>query len=180
MNKVNGKKKGSAALRTALAGMLSALSVVILFAGYATGVMDLCAIAAASFLTAVSVVELGGAYPYLMWIAVSVISFWLVPGEMAAGYLLFGGIYPMLKMYFERLPRVLEWVVKLLYGGAVLAALYALTRFVFMIPSEANWVMIGLAIGYAVFFVLFDYALSVAMTLYMRRLRPKLKFLKRL
>jgi len=173
-------KKGSAALRTALAGMLAALSVVVLFAGYATGIMDLTALAATALLSAVSVVELGGAYPYLIWAVVSVISFMIVPGEIAAGYLLFGGIYPVLKMYFERLPRVLEWVVKLCYGALVLAALWLLSKFVFGVPDEAKWMMIGLAVGYALFFVLFDYALSVAITLYMRRLRPKLKFLKRL
>lgn len=174
------KKKSSPALKVALAGLLAALSVVILFAGYATGVMDLTAIAAASVLSAIAVVELGGAYPYLIWGVVSVITFMLVPGELAAGYLLFGGIYPILKMYFERLPRPIEWVAKLLYGAVVLGTLYLLSRFVFMIPSEANWMMIALAVGYAVFFILYDYALSVAMTLYMKRLRPKLPFLKKI
>lgn len=167
-------------MRTALAGMLAALSVVILFAGYATGVMDLTAIAASSVLTAIAVVELGGIYPYLIWAVVSVISFLMVPGELAAGYLLFGGIYPMLKLYFERLPRVLEWVVKLSYGAVVLAAMYLLSKFVFGIPDEAGWLMVGLAFGYAVFFVLYDYAISVAMTLYTKKLRPKLTFLKKL
>ncbi len=174
------KKRGSAAKRAALAGMLSALSVVILFAGYATGVMDLTAIAVSSVLTAIAVVELGGVYPYLVWATVSVISFLLVPGELAAGYLLFGGIYPMLKMYFEKLPRALEWMVKLLYGTVILGVLYLLSRFVFGIPREAGWLMIGLAVGYGVFFVLYDYALSVAMTMYMRRIRPKLTFLRKM
>ncbi len=180
MGMIPKKKNGSPALRTALAGMLAALSAAVLFAGYATGVMDLTAIAAASLLSAISVVELGGVYPYLIWVSVSVISFMTVPGEVAAGYLLFGGIYPMLKMYFEKLPRVLEWVAKLCYGAVVLAVLWVLSKFVFGIPDEAGWVMIGLGVGYALFFVLFDYALSVAITMYMVKLRPKLRFLRRL
>ena len=160
--------------------MLAALSAVVLFAGHVTGIMDLTAIAAAALLSAISVVELGGVYPYLIWAAVSVISFMTVPGEVASGYLLFGGIYPILKLYFERLPRVLEWVAKLCYGAVVLGTLWALTKFLFDGFDEPKFVMIGLGVGYALFFVLFDYALSVAITLYMRRLRPKLSFLRRL
>ena len=95
MNMMPKKKKGSPALRTALAGMLAALSVVVLFAGFVTGIMDLTAIAAAALLSAISVIELGGAYPYLIWAVVSVISFMILPGEVASGYLLFGGIYLM-------------------------------------------------------------------------------------
>ena len=174
------KKKGSAAIRVALAGMLVALSVVILFAGYATGVMDLTAIAAASVLSAIAVVELGGIYPYLVWGAVSAVAFMLVPGSLAAGYFIFGGIYPMLKMQFEKLPRIIEWVVKLLYGAAVLVVLYFASKLLFGEVMETGWIMIGLAVGYGLFFILYDYALSVAMTLYMVRLRPKLTFLKKL
>ena len=161
--------------------MLAALSVVVLFIGTVTGVMDLTGICVASAFTAIAVVELGGAYPWLIWAVVSVISFILLPDKsIAAAYALFGGVYPMLKLYFERLGRIAEWAAKLGYGGAVLAALYALTRFVFGIPQESGVLMIGLGVGYAVFFVIYDYALSVAMTLYVQRLRPKLTFLRRL
>lgn len=173
------KKNGAA--RTALAGMLAALSVVVLFLGTATGVMDLTGICVASAFTAVAVVELGGAYPWLIWGVVSVLAFILLPDKsIAAAYMLFGGVYPMLKLYFERLGRILEWSAKLGYGGLVLGVLYVLSRFVFGIPQETGWLMIGLGVGYAVFFVVYDYALSVAMTMYMRRLRPKLTFLRKM
>lgn len=161
--------------------MLAALSVVVLFIGTVTGVMDLTGICVASAFTAIAVVELGGAYPWLIWAVVSVISFILLPDKsIAAAYALFGGVYPMLKLYFERLGRIAEWAAKLGYDGAVLAALYALSRFVFGIPQETGVLMVGLGVGYAVFFVIYDYALSVAMTLYVQRLRPKLTFLRRL
>lgn len=161
--------------------MLAALSAVVLFLGTMTGVMDLTGICVASAFTAVAVVELGGAYPWLIWGVVSVISFILLPDKsIAAAYALFGGIYPMLKLYFERLGRIAEWAAKLCYGGLVLGVLYVLSRFVFGIPQETGWLMIGLGVGYAVFFVVYDYALSVAMTMYMRRLRPKLTFLRKI
>lgn len=173
------KKNGSA--RTALAGMLAALSVVVLFIGAVTGVMDLTGICVASAFTAIAVVELGGAYPWLIWAVTTVISFILLPDKsVAATYALFGGVYPMLKLYFERLSRIAEWAAKLGYGVVVLGVLYALSRFVFGIPQETGWLMMGLGVGYAVFFVVYDYALSVAMTMYMRRLRPKLTFLRKM
>ncbi len=174
------KKKNNAA-RTALAGMLSALGVVLLFAGNVTSVLDLTGICAASLLTAVAVVELGGAYPYLVWAVTGAIAFIILPDKsVAAGYVLFGGIYPMLKLRFERFGRILEWTAKVMYGAAVLGVLYALSKFVFGIPDESLPVMIGLFAGYAVFFVIYDYALSVAMTIYVRRIRQKLTFLRKL
>lgn len=161
--------------------MLAALGAAVLFIGTVTGIMDLTGLCVASLFTAIAVVELGGAYPYLIWAVTGVISLFILPDKsVAAGYVLFGGIYPMLKLYFERLGRILEWAAKLGYGAVVLGALYALSRFVFGIPQETGWLAIGLGVGYAVFFVIYDYALSVAMTLYMRRLRPKLTFLRKM
>lgn len=174
------KKEKSSAGKIALAGMLAALGVVILFAGYATGIMDLTALAVSSVLTAIAVVELGGAYPYLVWAVTGVLAFILIPGPLAAEYVIFGGIYPMLKIHFERFGRILEWVAKLTYGAVVLGVMYLLSRFIFGDLEETGLLLVALGVGYAVFFVVYDYALSVAMTVYMRRLRPKLTFLKRL
>ena len=86
----------------------------------------------------------------------------------------------MLKIVFERFSRVLEWTAKLSYGAVVLGVMYVLSKFIFGDLEETGLLLIGLGVGYAVFFVVYDYALSVAMTTYMRRLRPKLTFLKRL
>lgn len=160
--------------------MLAALGVVILVAGFASGIMDLTALAVSSVLTAIAVVELGGAYPYLVWAVTGVLALIIIPGPLAAEYLIFGGIYPMLKIVFERFSRVLEWAAKLTYGAVVLGIMYILSKFLFGDLEETGLLLIGLGVAYAVFFVIYDYALSVAMTTYMRRLRPKLTFLKRL
>ncbi len=174
-------RKVNKAARTALAGMLSALGVVLLFIGAVTGVMDLTGICAASLLSAIAVVELGRGYPYLIWAVTGTVAFILLPDKtVAVGYALFGGIYPMLKLYFERLGRFAEWAAKLGYGAAVLGLMYVLSKFVFGLPDDTLPIMIGLAVGYGVFFVIYDYALSVFMTVYMSRIRPKLTFLKRL
>lgn len=170
------------AARTAFAGMLSALSVVVLFLGYATGVLDLCAVAVTSVLVAVTMAEIGGAYPYLVWAVTSVISFVILPDKLLAfEYLLFGGIYPILKLYFEKIhSRFLEWIVKFGYGAAVFLCLYLLSRFVLVAEVESGVLLWVLIFGYAVFFAAFDRALTVALTLYALKLRPKLTFLKKL
>ena len=174
------KKRNNTAARTALAGMLASLGAVALLVGAYSGVMDLTGLCIASVFTAIAVVELGGAYPYLIWAVVSVIGFVLLPDKtIAAAYTLFGGIYPVLKLYFERLPRLFEWVAKLVYFAAVLGILYVLAKFVFMIPDEGDVLEVILAVGYVLVFLLYDYTLSVAMTAYMRRIRPKLGFLRR-
>lgn len=176
------RNTGKTAARTALAGMLAALSTVVLFLGYATGVFDLCALAVTSMLVVIAMIELGGAYPYLVWAVTSVISLVILPEKLIAlEYILFGGIYPILKLYFERLrPRWLEWAVKLSYAAAVLAVLYALSRFVLGLPMESGALAWALLAAYIVFFAALDRALTVSLTLYIVKVRPKLPFLKKL
>lgn len=176
------RNTGKTAARTALAGMFSALSVVVLFLGYATGVLDLCAVAVTSMFIAVSMIELGGAYPYLVWAVTSVISLVILPDKLfALEYILFGGIYPILKLYFERIRRRwLEWVVKLAYAAAVLAVLYAMSRFVLGLPMETGVLAWALLVSYVVFFAAFDRSLTVTLTWYVIKIRPKLTFLKKL
>ncbi len=180
-----GKKKTGAAAkaaRTAFAGVMTGLTVVVLFLGNASGVLDLCAVAVTSFFVMLCVEETGGVYPFLVWAASSVLSLVLLPDkQLFLEYALFGGIYPILKLYFEKIPsRVLEWCAKLAYAAASFTAVWALSKFVLHLPDESRTLTYVLTALYLVAMIIYDFALTAAVTAYRLRLRPKLKFLNRL
>lgn len=156
--------------------MISALSVVLLYLGALAEMLDLSVAALASFAVVFAVIELGGAYPYLIWACVSALSLLILPVKFPAlVYLLFAGVYPILKSKFERLRPVLSWALKILVFELALLLLYLLSRFVFMIedmPFAFDLLFFALANAA---FVLYDVAMSKIILLYVVKLRKRLK-----
>lgn len=159
------------------AAILAALSFVFLFVGAATSILDLTAIVAASACSVIAVIELRGAYPYLVWIVTSIISLLLLPDKfVAVEYILFGGIYPILKRYMERLPRLVSWVAKLVFFNVILTAAIATAKLIMNLPDDYGMVFsIPVYFFGNVFFVISDFALSLIVTLYIVKLRKQLK-----
>ncbi len=136
----------------ALSAALVALSVILMYLGALSGVLDIAALYAASLLLVFSVIEFGGVWPWLTYAATAVLAvFLLSPSSFTAWeYVLVIGLLPMLKAYFEKLPRPVALVLKfvafnLLFGGTL-----TLFYLVFKMPLEAETVF-GLAIpAYAI------------------------------
>ena len=158
---------------------MSALCFIILLLGSIITVMDLSCAAAASLLIIFCVIELGGYYPYLVWLTVSFISLLMLPDKFGALiFALFTGIYPILKSYIERLPGAISWLLKLLIFNAVLTLIITASRFILGIPAEE--------IDFSVFvygicnltFILFDIALTRLISLYLFKLRKRFKYIK--
>lgn len=165
-----------------LCAILTALSVVLLTLGTLTQVLDLSMAAIVSCFVVLIRIEIGGAYPYLFWAATSLATYLILPSAEGAGLLFAAlGLYPLLKAVLERLPRVLEWILKLLVGAAIIAVFVLLAKFVFMLPDDIlqGWMLpVFCAVALAAF-VLYDVALSRLIVLYSLRIRPKIeRFLK--
>lgn len=173
-----GKSKISTRTRRLTMGaMFTALGVVLLWLGAVIEILDLSLAAIASFLTVLGVIELGGAFPWLVWVATSVLSLLLLPAKFPAlVYLLFAGVYPMVKAIFERRHHILAWVLKLSFFNTALLVLIALCVWVLKLPDT------GLGYTVTVFalangaFVLYDIALGRLILLYLFKIRPKLRF----
>ena len=95
--------------------MLSALGVVVLYLGAIIEVLDLSLAALAPVLVIYVAIELGGSWPWLVYLVTGLLSLLLLPQKFGAVvYLLFTGFYPMVKKWAEqRLPRLLSLAVKL-------------------------------------------------------------------
>ena len=157
------------------AALLSALSFVFMYLGTLTGVMDLCAVVIGSLCCAFAVIELRAFWPWMVCTVTGVLCLLFLPDKfIALEYIALGGLYPILKAYFEKYPKVLSWALKIFSFNVMLTACLLAAKFVLGIPSEE----IGFGILVYVlgngFFVFFDYALTVFISYYLQRLRHRL------
>ena len=168
--------------RLTLSAMLVALGGLMIAVGRYVEIFDLALVIAASFLVAFARLELGGAFPYLVYGATALLAFLLAGISLAVlAYLCFGGIYPILKYPAERyLPRAVAYAVKLIFALISASALTALSYFVlglglrFGIPHY-----IALAVLSVLVFLLYDYTLTRMTERYFISIRPRFsRFLK--
>lgn len=172
--KIDLSKKTS---KTAACGLLSAFAVVLLYLGCLIEPLDLSLTVIASVCVIFTVIEMPGAYPWAVYAVTSALSLLLLPSKLPALYFaLFGGIYPILKEYFERLHPVISWVLKLSSFGTAFLLLVVFVNYVFGIPDTGIGFYPWLMLGSAAVFVLYDIALSRLITMYLLKLRKRLGF----
>ncbi len=168
--------------KVALAGMLCALSLVCMLLTIIP-VMEIGLPVLAGAILIVVVIELGTKWGFLGYAAVAILSLLLAPSfESRILFAVFFGYYPVLKALIERI-RVTAvcWGVKLgLFNLAVGGAYYLLMRLTTMLDPN-DFTILGvylpgmiLLLGNAVF-ILYDVALTRAITAYIRIWQPKLR-----
>lgn len=180
---MNNKSTGNAAKNRkenirniALCAVLSALSIVLLFLGSILDVLDLTCGALASLFVIWAVIEIKGYWPFLIWGVTSLVSMLVLPTKFASVfYLVFCGVYPILKAKFERFNFFLSWLFKLLYANAMIAAFTALTKFVFITADSKLDFTIPIFIFGNLAFIIYDIASSRLITIYIVRLRTAMK-----
>lgn len=158
--------------RTAVSGMVAALSVVIMMLTIIP-VLTYTAPAFAGILLMVIVIEINKKWAFGVYVAVGILSLLLATDkEAAVMYVAFFGYYPIIKAILEsKLPRVAEWLCKFLIFNITMVASYFVIIKVFNIPMEdmnelgKYGPLIFLAMGNVVF-LLFDIALTRLATLY--------------
>jgi len=161
--------------KVALAAILCALSVLMLLLGSILTVLDLTMVCMASLLVMLAVIEIGGGYPYLIWLVTGVLAVLLLPDKFSALlYLLFGGIYPIFKAMFERLHYIVAWVLKLSCFNTMLTMLIFCVMFIFKLPDTELGFTVPVYLVCNVVFVLYDFAATQLITFYLIKLRKLL------
>ncbi len=166
--------------------MTVALGVLFMVLGAAIEVLDLTAVVLASLLVMFIYVELGSPYTWLVWLSTSLLAFVFYPGSlMWLVYLTIFGIYPILKGYIERLPRVLWLVIKAVFINAVLVLLVLFADALVGVPFFGEIgavafipapVMLGiLFVAMNLAFFLYDRMIIVMLHFYEIKIRPKIK-----
>ncbi len=174
--------------KISLAALMAALGVVMMYLGSLLQVLDLTAVALAALLVVLARIELGSPYDWLVYGVTGVLSLMLMGGFnlfAPAFYLLYGGMYPILKAYFEKLPKALIITAKTVYFLVVcfvmVAGAYLFTTWL----TGADFFTEGFsAYTYPLLFALYvlavfvsfvyDMLLTQLIVIYMRRVRPKI------
>lgn len=160
----------------ALSAMFTALGVAILYMGCFIEVMELTVAAVASILILLAVIEMGKSTATLVWLATSILAFLLLPTKfIALEYAFFIGSYPLVKAVTDRMPRVLSWILKLLFVNLALGLLVVVGHYIFGYPIESAWMLVATFLLATVTGVIFDIALTRLVTLYLERLRRVLR-----
>lgn len=166
--------------KVALGGILSALSLVcMILTFFPVSQMGLPALAGAILIPIV--LEIGLKWGWMAYACVSLLSLFVCPSmEAKALFIAFFGYYPILKAVIEKLQKKwLEWGIKLAVFNVTISAAYWLMLTFFGLPADSfevfgvNLPLVILAMG-NVAFVLYDIALTGAITTYIRRFHAKL------
>ena len=173
-------KNHSAVKRTALCGILAAASVALLFLGSYT-VLDLSVVFICALITAVVVVETGNVYSWIFAGVCTALAFLLLPSKLYAfEYMFLGAAYPIIKSICERhlrLPAPVLLVIKVAVLDLMRLACLLLAKYVFTAGEDYYPLGILTMAAGTLVFALFDYVMSRCITLYILKIRPKLKFL---
>lgn len=169
-----------------LSAMVVALSTAFMLLGAVIEVFDLTAVALASVMVAFVYIEIGSPYTWLVWICTTLCTFLLYQhSPMWLIYLVLFGIYPILKGYIERLPRLFWWPIKIVFGNAaflvVLFGISFITGIPIIDPNQSFFGLTGWVIYLAtgilmnVAMIAYDFFLGVMVRFYLEKIRPRLR-----
>ncbi|MBR3356081.1 MAG: hypothetical protein IKG47_12170 [Oscillospiraceae bacterium] len=168
--------------RTALGGILSALSITFMFLGGVFPFAEYVGPAMASICVLIFKEEFGAKAALLMYIAVSLLAILLSPSlESSLLFMAFMGWYPISKNIIEtKAKSVLSMMIKLLLVNISVLSLYYVLLNVLKLPSLEEdlaggpWLTAVLIILYNITFLLFDRLLTVISYYYKNVFRKKL------
>lgn len=156
--------------KVTLGGILTALTVAILYLASVMPTLRLTACAVSSAIICVMMIKYGTKSSLLVYLAASVVSFVLLPNKMLfVGYALFFGNYPIIKAYIERIGNIaFEWVVKLILFGVYSVIAYGVVTAFFsnVVLPYSNSVLLAVVIVIA---AIYDIALSLFVSEIRRR-----------
>ena len=166
-----------------VSAMMIAIGVLFMTLGYFVEALDLTVAALLSAVVVFTVIEIGSPYTYMVWLGTSLLGALFFTGSFVwLNYFLIFGIYPILKSYFERLPRWASYIVKLLFFNLALIAVIFLSELIFGIPffsleqnlaDYADIIKAALYVGFNVAFILYDIFLNLIIRAYYVRFRAK-------
>ena len=169
-----------------MGGIVASLSLVMMLLTTALPVLMYVLPIMSGILLMLIVTELNKKWGLATYAAVSILSLLILPDkETAMVYAGFFGCYPVIKPVLDRLPKVLQWILKFLFFNAAVTVSYLIIIYVFSIPIEGmeglgKWAIpLLLALG-NVLFVLYDFLLSRLTLIYVKKWQKKFRSLFRI
>lgn len=153
-------------------GILIALTIVVLYAASILPVSKLAVLTIASCFIPIAIIRTSLKNTLIIYTASSILSLFLIPINIALSYILFFGIYGIIKYYIEKARNLpFELILKLISFNLLLCAIYFAARSIIVFPSSLPiWVII---LGAQAAFLLYDYALSLIINYFYDRFHKK-------
>ena len=150
-------------------GLLVALTVVLLYAASIIPISKLSILTVASCLIPISIIRTSLKNTMLVYIASSILGFFLVSTNIAIYYALFFGIYGIMKYFIEKLMNMpLELLLKLISFNILLGTAYLITKSLLDIamPNFSFWILWA---ALQIIFFVYDYALTIIISFFLSR-----------
>lgn len=162
--------------RVTLSGILLAFTVICVFLAANLPTSRLSFYALSSLFLAVVIIEFGSKAGWAFYIASGVLSTVLIPRLEVIPFIVFFGVYGLIKLYIEKLhSRISEYILKLIYFNICLVlGLMFLKEFILggVNLSMPIYIVAGLL---EVVFIVYDYIYTLFIRFYGAQLKPKLK-----
>ena len=160
--------------KTALGGIVAALSVSIMFMVSIVPFLTYALPAAAAALLIPVIVEINKKWALGVYLSVSILSLLFLPNkEVAVIYTAFFGYYPILKSFLEsHMKKPPELILKLIiFNGAITVSYYLMMKFMGITIDELDnfgTYAVPILLGFGtVAFILYDYSLTKIISLYL-------------
>ncbi|MBD7915441.1 hypothetical protein H9660_09810 [Clostridium sp. Sa3CUN1] len=157
-----------------LSALLTALTIIILYLNLLLPISTISILTLASLLIPIALIRGSMKSAILVYISSSIIGLFLLPINIIILYILFFGIYGLVKYFIEKFNNMpLEILLKIIFFNIILF----ISFFVFksFIAIEITKLPIGIFwIIAQIVFLVFDYALSLLITFYIEKIHKKI------
>ncbi len=167
---------GSRVKRITLSGILLAFTVICVFLAAVLPTSKLSLYALSSLFISVIIIEFGTKAGWVFYLASAILSALLVPRLEVIPFMVFFGVYGLIKLYIERLSsRVAEYVLKLAYFNiCLILGLFFLKEIILNGVNLSAPVYIVAAV-LEVVFVIYDYIYTLFIRFYGTQLKQRLR-----
>ena len=157
----------------AQSGIIIALSIAILYSTSLIPISTLSILTLASCLIPISIIRTSLKSTILVYLAVSILSFFLVPINISILYTLFFGVYGIVKYFIEKLHNLIpEIILKLAAFNILLLIIYMI--FKLFLGFKVNFSIWLFIIAAQIVFLIYDYALTIAISYFYNRINKLL------
>ena len=172
---VSGMKKSTR--RLTVSAMMTALGVVFLYLAciFPTGQLGFAAVA--SLFGVAAVVECGIPAGLMVYVGTSLLGLLLLPDKaMVYLFMIFFGLYPVVKSLIERLKKLApEWALKLLVFNAALCAARFLLKGLALPEKVLSFHPVSVFVLGNLVFILYDIGLTRLIAVYIARISKRIR-----
>ena len=118
---------------------------------------------AVGLLVMLTVSKSGLLYGTMSYAATGILCFILLPDKAnAISYLIFFGSIPIVKYFAEKCPRVLEWIIKIIFMNIFIGGLYLVFKAVILTALPTYYLWAGALISAIIYDIFLSFGFSFA------------------